>query len=137
MKVKKEIFSLVAGRYVAGDVMNLFDEKDAKKIKTALTRLKATGGYNKKLDLYFFKANKTNNIFTDYIDNKTELAAESCLVIVPEDSIKSGRLSGCRRFIAKHTYQLKYVEDKLGTALYFNYPNEPGPFMMLVNELDS
>lgn len=137
MKVKKEIFSLVAGRYVAGDVMNLFDEKDAKKIKATLMKLKSTGGYNKKLNLHFFKANKTNNLFIDYIDNKPEIATESCLIIVPEDSIKLGRLSGCRRFIAKHTFQLKYLEDKLGTALYFNYPNEPAPFMMLVNEFDS
>ena len=132
MKVKREKFLFQAGKYVVGDITKLFEEKDAKKMKTSLSRLKNNGGYNKKFDLYYFKSNNTSNIFTDYIEKGVELVAETCLAIIPEESAKKGRLNNCKRFNAKNDFTLTYVNDDLGIALYFQEQDAPGPFMMLV-----
>lgn len=133
LKHKKEIYNFVAGKYVAGDVFNLVEDKEAKKIKTTLSKLKTKGGFNKKLNIYYF----IGDSFIDYIDKGPPLITENALLILPEENVKTGRLTNCKRFIAKHNFQIKYVEDKLGTVLYFYYPEEPGPFMMLVNEIDA
>ena len=130
MKPKKEIFYFKQGRYVAGDISKLFEDKEAKKIISTIKRNKTKGGYNKKHNLTYF----IGNTFIDYIDNGVLLDTENALTIVPEEDVKTGRLSNCRRFIAKHNFTITYVTDKLGSVLYFYYPDEPGPFMMLVNE---
>lgn len=132
MKVKREKFLFQAGKYVVGDITKLFEEKDAKKMKTSLSKLKSNGGYNKKFDLHYFKPGATSNIFTDYIEKGVELVAETCLAIIPEESTKKGRLNNCKRFNAKNDFTLTYVNDDLGIALYFQEPDAPGPFMMLV-----
>ena len=77
MKVKREKFLFKAGKYVAGDISKLFEEKDAKKIKTSLCKLKAKGGYNKKFDLYYFRPDTIQGIFTDYIEKGAELLTDS------------------------------------------------------------
>lgn len=132
MKVKREKFLFQAGKYIVGDITKLFEEKDAKKMKMSLGRLKNNSGYNKKFDLHYFKSNNTSNIFTDYIEKGVELVAETCLAIIPEESAKKGRLNNCKRFNAKNDFTLTYVNDDLGIALYFQEPDAPGPFMMLV-----
>lgn len=132
MKVKREKFLFQAGKYIVGDITKLFEEKDAKKIKTSLSKLKGNGGYNKKFNLHYFKPGITSSIFTDYIEKGVKLFAETCLVIIPEESAKKGRLNNCKRFNAKNNFTLTYVNDNLGIALYFQEPDMPGPFMMLV-----
>lgn len=132
MKVKREKFLFQAGKYVVGDITKLFDEKDAKKMKTSLSKLKSNCGYNKKFDLHYFKPNSASSIFTDYIEKGVELFAETCLAIIPEESAKKGRLNNCKRFNTKNDFTLTYVNDDLGIALYFQEPDAPGPFMMLV-----
>lgn len=132
MKVKREKFLFQSGKYIVGDITKLFEEKDAKKMKTSLSKLKSNGGYNKKFDLHYFKPNSVSNIFIDYIEKGVELVAETCLAIIPEESAKKGRLNNCKRFNAKNDFTLTYVNDNLGTALYFQEPDAPGPFMMLV-----
>lgn len=132
MKVKREKFLFQSGKYVVGDITKLFEEKDAKKMKTSFGKLKSNGGYNKKFNLHYFKPNSPSSIFTDYIEKGVELFAETCLAIIPEESVKKGRLNNCKRFNAKNDFTLTYVNDDLGIALYFQEPNAPGPFMMLV-----
>lgn len=136
MKVKGDIFYFEAGKYVIGDLLNLFDEKDIKKMKATFSRAKTKYGLNKKFNFHYFKGDATNE-FEDYIDKGTKLLTEVCLMIVPEENVKSGRLSNCKRLNAKSKFTVKYITDKLGSVLYFNYPNEPGPFMMLVQDNDA
>lgn len=132
MKSKKEFFYFKAGKYIVGDISKLFEEKDFKKMKTSLCKLKAKGGYNKKFDLYYFRPDISESIFRDYIENGVELTAENCLTIIPEESAKKGRLNNCRRFIAKNDFNLTYLHDEYGIVLYLQEPDAPGPFMMLV-----
>ena len=112
--------------------MKLFEEKNAKKMKTALTKLKAKGGFSKKFDFHYFRADVPDAKFTDYIDKDTELLAETCFAIIPEELAKSGRLSNCKRFTAKNDFCLTYFHDNDGIVLYFQEPDAPSPFMMLV-----
>lgn len=130
---KSETFGFSAGKYVTGDLLNLVEAKDAKKIKNALSRIKTNGGFNKKFNLYYFKGKK----FTDYIDKCPEIITENALVLLPEKSVKTGRLTNCKRFTAKSNFSVTYIEDKLGSALYFKYPDDPSPFMMLVNDMEA
>lgn len=132
MKDKREFFSFKSGKYVVGDVTKIFEEKEAKKIKSALLKLKAKGGFNKKFGIYYFRPDVSDTKFMDYIEKDVELLAESCLVMVPDELAKKGRLSNCRRFNAKNDFQLQYLHDSKGIVLYFQEPELPGPFMMLV-----
>lgn len=132
MKVKREKFLFKAGKYVAGDISKLFEEKDFKKMKTSLCKLKAKGGYNKKFDIYYFRPDTSETFFTDYIDKCPVLPSETCLAIIPEESAKKGRLNNCKRFIAKNDFNLTYLHDEHGIVLYLQEPDAPGPFMMLV-----
>ena len=112
--------------------MKLFEEKDAKKMKTALVKLKAKGGLSKKFGFYYFRPDVTNIKFVDYIDKDVELLAETCFAIIPEELAKKGRLNNCKRFNAKNDFQLTYLHDKDGIVLYFQEPDSPSPFMMFV-----
>lgn len=136
MKVKGDIFYFEAGKYVIGDLLNLFNEKEIKKMKSSFSRAKTKCGLNKKFNYYYFKGSNSNQ-FEDYIDKGTKLLAEVCLMIIPEENVKSGRLTNCKRLNAKTNFSIKYIVDKLGSVLYFNYPEEPGPFMMLVQDNDA
>lgn len=132
MKVKREKFLFKAGKYIVGDIFKLFEERDAKKIKTTISRLKAKGCYNKKFGLYYFKPDTVPAIFTDYIEKGIELLTDFCLVIIPEESAKKGRLNNCKRFNAKNDFNLTYLHDEAGIVLYLQEPDAPSPFMMLV-----
>ena len=132
MKSKKEFFYFKAGKYIVGDISKLFEEKDFKKMKTSLCKLKAKGGYNKKFDIHYFRADSSNATFSDYIDKCPVLPSESCFVIVPEESAKKGRLNNCKRFTAKNDFKLTYLHDEHGIVLYFQEADAPSPFMMLV-----
>lgn len=133
MKAKKEIYNFVAGKYITGDVFNMFEEKIAKKIKSSFSRIKSKGGYNKKHDIYYF----IGKSFVDYIDKDICLDTDTALAIIPETSAKEGKLKNCKRFTAKSNFSVTYIEDKLGSALYFKYPDDPSPFMMLVNDIEA
>lgn len=134
MKVKKEIFYFEPGKYVVGDISNLFEEKDFKKIKSPLLKLKAFCGFNKKFNLHFFKG--VVRRFDDYIENNSYIIAENCLAVVPEELVKKGKLKNCKRFKAKEKFSVEYKNDNLGVVLYLKEESEPGPFMMLVQEVE-
>lgn len=135
MKVKREIFYFEPGKYVLGDISNLFEEKDFKKIKAPLFKIKANCGFNKKFNLHFFKG--INRRFDDYIENNSYIIAENCLVLIPEELAKKGRLINCKRFKCKLPFIVEYKNDNLGIAVYLKENGEPSPFMMLVQEIDT
>ena len=112
--------------------MKVFEEKAAKKIKTSLTKLKSKGGFNKKFEIHYFRPDIADTKFVDYIEKDVELLAETCFVVVPEELAKKGRLNNCKRFVAKNDFNLIYFRDDKGIVLYFQVPDEPSPFMMLV-----
>lgn len=132
MKVKREIFYFESGKYVVGDIFNLFEEKDFKKIKATLSKLKASSGFNKKFGVHFFKG--IDRKFIDYIEYNSYIIAENCLVLIPEELAKSGRLSNCKRFNAKSQFTVEYKNDKLGVAILIKEMGAPSPFMLLVQE---
>ena len=135
MKVKKEIFYFEPGKYVFGDISNLFEEKDFKKMKGPLSKLKALCGLNKKFNLHFFKG--IDRKFIDYIEDNSYIIAENCLAIVPDEIVKKGRLINCKRINSKTQFSIEYKNDKLGVAIYLKEINAPSPFMMLVQEVEN
>lgn len=133
MKLEREIFQFKAGKYVVGDVSKLFEEKDAAKMKASFSKLKTPGGYNKRFDCYYFKPESSgSNTFMDYIERDVELVAETCLIVIPAERAKSGKLKNCRRFNAKKDFHLTYQRDDMGAVLTFQDVNGSWPFMMLV-----
>ena len=132
MKVKREIFYFEPGKYVLGDISNLFEEKDFKKMKTPLAKQKALCGLNKKFNFHFFKG--ISRRFDDYIENNSYIIAENCLGIVTDETVKKGRLINCKRINPKTKFSLEYINDKLGIVIYLKEENAPSPFMMLVQE---
>ena len=134
MKVKKDIFYFEAGKYVIGDISNLLEEKDFKRLKTPIAKLKQKCGFNKKHNLHYFKG--IDRKFVDYIEYNSYIIAENCLGCISDDLVKSGRLTNCKRFTAKTQFTLEYVNDALGVAIYFKEMGAPSPFMMLVQSTD-
>lgn len=132
MKIKGDIFYFEAGKYVVGDLMNLFEDKIAKQMKSTFSKLKSKCGLNGKYNLHYFKCD--GDRLKDYIDKSPEIITKVCLLIVPEKDVKSGRLNNCKRLNAKNKFSVRYLNDNLGTVIYFTYIDDPSPFMMLVHE---
>ena len=133
MKVKREIFYFEPGKYVLGDISNLFEEKDFKKMKGPISKLKAHSGFNKKFNLHFFKG--IDRKFIDYIEFNSYIIAENCLALVPEEMVKKGRLINCKRFNSKTKFLVEYINDNLGIVVSLKDNEAPSPFMMLVQEI--
>lgn len=134
--IKKEnIFYFEAGKYVIGDISNLFEIGDFKKMKSPISKIKTNCGFNKKFNLHFFKG--IDRRFNDYIENNSYIIAENCLAFIPEEMVKPGRLINCKRINTKSQFSIEYKNDSLGTVLYLKEMNEPAPFMMLVQELEN
>ncbi len=133
MKVKREIFYFEPGKYVMGDISNLFEDKDFKKMKAPISKLKAHSGFNKKFNLHFFKG--IDRKFTDYIEFNSYIIAENCLALIPEEMVKKGRLINCKRFNSKTKFSVEYINDKLGIVVSLKDIEAPSPFMMLVQEI--
>ena len=133
MKVKREIFYFEPGKYVLGDISNLFEEKDFKKMKAPISKLKAHSGFNKKFNLHFFKG--IDRKFIDYIEFNSYIIAENCLALIPEEMVKKGRLINCKRFNSKTKFSVEYINDKLGIVVSLKDIEAPSPFMMLVQEI--
>lgn len=135
MKNKRDIFYFEPGKYVVGDIANLFEEQDFKKIKNSLSKIKTKSGLNKKFSLHFFKG--INRKFIDYIEYNSYIISENFLVLAPDEFVKNGRLSNCKRINAKTPFSVEYVYDNIGVAIYFKEFDAPSPFMMLVQEIDN
>ena len=129
----KDFYEFEEGKYVLGDVDELFDEKLTKKMKTAVKKLsKKNHGKDDKLGIHYFKVGDKVWDLIEY--NSKILTASNSLILCKDDIIKSGKLRFCRRFIAKDKFKVFVDYTKDDYCLYFYNEDEPCPFMMLNNE---
>ena len=130
----KDFYEFEEGKYVLGDVEELFDEKLTKKMKTAVKKLsKKNHGKDDKLGIHYFKV---GNKVWDLIEyNSKILTASNSLILCKSETVtKEGKLRFCRRFEAKTPFKVFVDYTKDDYCLYFYYEDEPSPFMMLNDE---
>lgn len=129
-EVKQFNFRIISGKYCLGDIFNLFEEAEAKKIEKELNKRikKVNCDYCEKYNLYFFKLINTDSFF-EYINNDTTLLIKSKILILTKNP-KEGKLKGCFRFSAKNDFNISadYIDDTC--FLYFKEDNAPSPFQM-------
>ena len=130
----KDFYEFEEGKYVLGDVEELFDEKLTKKMKTAVKKLsKKNHGKDDKLGIHYFKVGDKVWDFIEY-NNKILTASNSLILCKSETVTKEGKLRFCRRFEAKNPFKVFVDYTKDDYCLYFYYEDEPSPFMMLNDE---
>lgn len=130
----KDFYEFEEGKYVLGDVEELFDEKLLKKMKTAVKKLsKKNHGKDDKLGIHYFKVGNKVWDFIEY--NSKILTASNSLILCKSETVtKEGKLRFCRRFEAKNPFKVFVDYTKDDYCLYFYYEDEPSPFMMLNDE---
>ena len=130
----KEFYEFEEGKYVLGDVEELFDEKLTKKMKTAVKKLsKKNHGKDDKLGIHYFKVGDKVWDFIEY--NSKILTASNSLILCKSETVtKEGKLRFCRRFEAKEKFKVFVDYTKDDYCLYFYYEDTPSPFMMLNDE---
>ena len=130
----KDFYEFDEGKYVLGDVEELFDEKLTKKMKTAVKKLsKKNHGKDDKLGIHYFKVGDKVWDFIEY--NSKILTASNSLILCKSETVtKEGKLRFCRRFEAKTKFKVFVDYTKDDYCLYFYYEDEPSPFMMLNDE---
>lgn len=130
----KDFYEFEEGKYVLGDVEELFDEKLLKKMKTSIKKLsKKNHGKDDKLGIHYFKVGDKVWDFIEY--NNKILTASNSLILCKSDTVtKEGKLRFCRRFEAKEKFKVFVDYTKDDYCLYFYYDDAPGPFMMLQDE---
>lgn len=130
----KDFYEFKEGKYVLGDVDELFDEKLTKKMKTAVKKLsKKNHGKDDKLGIHYFKVGDKVWDFIEY--NSKILTASNSLILCKSETVtKEGKLRFCRRFEAKNPFKVFVDYTKDDYCLYFYYEDEPSPFMMLNGE---
>ena len=130
----KDFYEFEEGKYVLGDVEELFDEKLTKKMKTAVKKLsKKNHGKDDKLGIHYFKVGDKVWDFIEY--NSKILTASNSLILCKSETVtKEGKLRFCRRFEAKTPFKVFVDYTKDDYCLYFYYEDEPSPFMMLNDE---
>ena len=130
----KDFYEFEEGKYVLGDVEELFDEKLTKKMKTAVKKLsKKNHGKDAKLGIHYFKVGDKVWDFIEY--NSKILTASNSLILCKSETVtKEGKLRFCRRFEAKNPFKVFVDYTKDDYCLYFYYEDEPSPFMMLNDE---
>jgi hypothetical protein len=130
----KDFYEFEEGKYVLGDVEELFDEKLLKKMKTSIKKLsKKNHGKDDKLGIYYFKVGDKVWDCIEY--NSKILTASNSLILCKSETVtKEGKLRFCRRFEAKEKFNVYVDYTKDDYCLYFYYEDAPGPFMMLQDE---
>ena len=130
----KDFYEFEEGKYVLGDVEELFDEKLLKKMKTTIKKLsKKNHGKDDKLGIHYFKVGDKVWDFIEY--NSKILTASNSLILCKSETVtKEGKLRFCRRFEAKEKFKVFVDYTKDDYCLYFWTENEPCPFMMLNDE---
>ena len=130
----KDFYEFEEGKYVLGDVEELFDEKLLKKMKTSIKKLsKKNHGKDDNLGIHYFKVGDKVWDFIEY-NNKILTASNSLILCKSETVTKEGKLRFCKRFEAKEKFKVFVDYTKDDYCLYFYYEDEPSPFMMLNNE---
>ena len=130
----KDFYEFEEGKYVLGDVEELFDEKLLKKMKTSIKKLsKKNHGKDDKLGIHFFKVGDKVWDFIEY--NTKILTASNSLILCKSETVtKEGKLRFCKRFEAKEKFKIFVDYTKDDYCLYFYYEDTPSPFMMLNDE---
>lgn len=130
----KDFYEFEEGKYVLGDVDELFDEKLLKKMKTSIKKLsKKNHGKDDKLGIHYFKVGDKVWDFIEY--NSKILTASNSLILCKSETItKEGKLRFCKRFEAKEKFKVFVDYTKDDYCLYFYYEDTPSPFMMLNDE---
>ena len=130
----KEFYEFEEGKYVLGDVEELFDEKLLKKMKTSIKKLsKKNHGKDDKLGIHYFKVGDKVWDFIEY--NSKILTASNSLILCKSETVtKEGKLRFCKRFEAKEKFKVFVDYTKDDYCLYFYYEDTPSPFMMLNDE---
>lgn len=130
----KDFYEFEEGKYVLGDVEELFDEKLLKKMKTSIKKLsKKNHGKDDKLGIHYFKVGDKVWDFIEY--NSKILTASNSLILCKSETVtKEGKLRFCRRFEAKEKFKVFVDYTKDDYCLYFYYEDTPSPFMMLQDE---
>ena len=130
----KEFYEFGEGKYVLGDVEELFDEKLLKKMKTSIKKLsKKNHGKDDKLGIHYFKVGDKVWDFIEY--NSKILTASNSLILCKSETVtKEGKLRFCKRFEAKEKFKVFVDYTKDDYCLYFYYEDTPSPFMMLNDE---
>ena len=130
----KDFYEFEEGKYVLGDVEELFDEKLLKKMKTSIKKLsKKNHGKDDKLGIHYFKVGDKVWDFIEY--NSKILTASNSLILCKSETVtKEGKLRFCRRFEAKEKFKVFVDYTKDDYCLYFYYEDESSPFMMLQDE---
>ena len=130
----KDFYEFEEGKYVLGDVEELFDEKLLKKMKTSIKKLsKKNHGKDDKLGIHYFKVGDKVWDCIEY-NNKILTASNSLILCKSETVTKEGKLRFCRRFEAKNPFKVFVDYTKDDYCLYFYYEDTPSPFMMLNDE---
>ena len=130
----KDFYEFEEGKYVLGDVEELFDEKLLKKMKTSIKKLsKKNHGKDDKLGIHYFKVNDKVWDLIEY--NSKILTASNRLILCKSETVtKEGKLRFCRRFEAKTKFKVYVDYTKDDYCLYFMTEEDPCPFMMLQDE---
>ena len=130
----KDVYEFGEGKYVLGDVEELFDEKLLKKMKTSIKKLsKKNHGKDDKLGIHYFKVGDKVWDFIEY--NSKILTASNSLILCKSETVtKEGKLRFCKRFEAKEKFKVFVDYTKDDYCLYFYYEDTPSPFMMLNDE---
>ena len=130
----KDFYEFEEGKYVLGDVEELFDEKLLKKMKTSIKKLsKKNHGKDDKLGIHYFKVGDKVWDFIEY--NSKILTASNNLILCKSETVtKDGKLRFCKRFEAKEKFKVFVDYTKDDYCLYFWNEDSPSPFMMLNDE---
>ena len=130
----KDFYEFEEGKYVLGDVEELFDEKLLKKMKTSIKKLsKKNHGKDDKLGIHYFKVGDKVWDFIEY--NSKILTASNSLILCKSETVtKEGKLRFCKRFEAKEKFKVFVDYTKDDYCLYFWNEDSPSPFMMLNDE---
>ena len=130
----KDFYDFEEGKYVLGDVEELFDEKLLKKMKTSIKKLsKKNHGKDDKLGIHYFKVGDKVWDFIEY--NSKILTASNSLILCKSETVtKEGKLRFCKRFEAKESFRVEVDYTDEDWCLYFWYKESPSPFMMLQGE---
>jgi hypothetical protein len=130
----KDFYEFEEGKYVLGDVEELFDEKLLKKMKTSIKKLsKKNHGKDDKLGIHYFKVGDKVWDCIEY--NSKILTASNSLILCKSETVtKEGKLRFCKRFEAKEKFKVFVDYTKDDYCLYFYYEDTPSPFMMLNDE---
>jgi len=130
----KDFYEFEDGKYVLGDIDELFDEAFTKKVKTSVKKLsKKNHGKDDKLGIYYFKVNEKVWDLIEY--NSKILTANKALILCKSELItKEGKLRFCRRFESREKFRVYPEYTKDDYCLFFYNIDSPSPFIMLQDE---